>query len=147
MFSPFFIFLFLLFFSLFFSSFFSFPFLPSFFFNLLLPYYNQWALSSRTNLCHTPEPVSPGEKLLHMSSALVFMSCDSVSAAATQGMPLNHPALEARGTFIPGAHGALTIRNSFPSRLPPSGHCTDGKLKHTSSLSEKETYLLSLALA
>lgn len=57
-----------------------------------------------------------------MSGALLFMSCDLVSAAATQGMPLDHLALEARGAFLPGSHGAVTIRNSVPSRLPPSGH-------------------------
>lgn len=43
-------------------------------------------------------PVSPGEELVHMSGALVFV-------AATQGTPLGYLALEARGAGILGPMG------------------------------------------
>lgn len=77
-----------------------------------------------------------------MSGALVFTFDDPVFAAATQGAPLDHLALEARGSCIPGSHGTRTIRDSVLGRLLPSGHCTDSRLKHTPSLAEKEAYLL-----
>lgn len=77
-----------------------------------------------------------------MSGALVFTHGAPAFVATTKGTTLNFLALEAREACIPGSHGTGTIRETVPGRLPLPGCCTDSKLKHTPSISEKEAYLL-----
>ena len=74
------------------------------------------------------------------------MSGVPVSAAAIQGIPLNLLALVASGACIPESHGTVTMRETVLGRLPPTRHCTDSRLKHTSSFSVREASLLVLEL-
>lgn len=67
---------------------------------------------------HTPvlyprKPVSPEGKLLLLASAPVFV-------AMTQGIPLGHLMLDARGNLDPGFHGTIIIR-SFLAGYQPMG--------------------------
>lgn len=73
-------------------------------------------------------------ELLYISSALVFTSGDPFFVAATQGMALDHLALEARGLYISGSYGIITTGKIVLGSLPLPGHCTDNKLKHLHSL-------------
>ena len=73
------------------------------------------------------------------------MSDDLVFVAATQGMPFDHLALVARGAYVFGSHGAVTV-GEIVGRLPPQGNCTDSRFKHNSCLFVKEVYLLVLEL-
>ena len=73
--------------------------------------------ASPPSLLLSRAPISPkGQELLHMSSAAVCMSGDLVSTAATQGMPLDNLALEARGACAPGSH-----RETVLGGVPPQG--------------------------
>ena len=92
--------------------------------------------ASRHHLCVPPllwsrAPVSPGGELLYTSGACVFTSDDLVFAAAIQGKPLDHLALEASGACTPRSHRTVTIRKTVLRRLSSPGHCTDSRLKHT----------------
>ena len=75
-------------------------------------------------LLHCRASLSPGGELLHVPGAPGFI-------AATQGMPLDHLALWARGACDPEFHGTVTIRETVLGRLPLLGHCTDSRLRHT----------------
>ena len=50
--------------------------------------------------------------------------------------------MEAKKTCVPGFHETVTIGDLFLERLPLLWHYTESRLKHTSSPSEKEIYLL-----
>lgn len=50
---------------------------------------------------------------------------------------------EGQGAFIPKSHKTITMRKTVLSRLPLPGHSTESRLKHTSSLSEREVFYLS----
>lgn len=69
-----------------------------------------------------------------------------VSAATTQGTPLDCLTLVARETYVFESHETLTIEETVLGILPLAGHCTDSRLKHTPSVSVKEAYLLVLEL-
>ena len=88
------------------------------------------------------EPVSPRRELLHTCGVQVFIYGAPVSVAATQGLPFDYLALEARGACNPGSHRTVTIRETVLSTLPPPGHSTESRLKHSFSLSVKEAYPL-----
>lgn len=62
--------------------------------------------------------------------------------AATEGTPLDHLDLKARGACDLGTHEIVTIRGTILGRLPLPGHCTDSRLKHVPSVSEKEAYVI-----
>lgn len=94
------------------------------------------------SLFHIPEHQYLPERSFYTYLVPKFLHLMTVFATATQGSPLDHLALEARGACIPGSHGNVTIRDSILGRLPPSGHCTGSRLKHTPSLAEKAAYLL-----
>ena len=72
-----------------------------------------------------------------MSGTLVF-------AAATQEMPLQCLALDAggRAAGVLGSPRIATTGETDCGRLPPPGHCTDSRLKHSPHLSEEQAYLL-----
>ena len=50
-------------------------------------------------------------------------------------------ALEAKGAWLPKSHGTIIIGERILGRPSLPGHCTDSRLKHNPSLSEKEVYL------
>lgn len=74
-----------------------------------------------------------------MSGTLVF-------AAATQEMPLQCLALDAggRAAGVLGSPRIATTGETDCGRLPPPGHCTDSRLKHTPSLLVKRVHSLVL---
>lgn len=84
--------------------------------------------------------VSPRGELLNMFGALVF-------AVSAQGTPFYHQVLEARGACIPVSQGSEIIGETVLGRLLPLGHCTDHRLKHPQSLSERGLLAYSGALA
>lgn len=61
---------------------------------------------------------------------------------AIQGTPLDCLALEAKGACVLKSHETLTTEEAALGRLAPPGPCTDSRLKHTSTLFEKEACLL-----
>ena len=63
-----------------------------------------------------------------MSGTQVFISGDLIFVAATQRMPLESLALEARWACNPRSHYTITIRERVFGRLPPTGHFTDNRL-------------------
>ena len=67
-------------------------------------------------------------QLLHMSGVLLFMSGTLVFVAATQGAHLDHLALVARRTFVPGSRGTVTVRETVLSSLPPPPRAPEKKL-------------------
>lgn len=71
----------------------------------------------------------------------VHVRCPSFVAAAEATPPENLDA-KAGGSCDPGPHETATIRETALGRLPPPGHCTDRRLKHISSVSEKEAYVV-----
>lgn len=87
-------------------------------------------------LPHSKVLVSPREHL-HMTSVLGFTSGGLVFVVAAQGMSLDCLAPVARGACIPRYHRTVAIRESS-CRLPSLGHCTEGRLKHSPSLSVRE---------
>lgn len=89
---------------------------------------------------HQSTSSSRGEPL-HTCGAWLFTSGELVFTAATQRMPLYHPALETE-ELTSWVHGTITIGNSVLGRLLLPGYCTDNRLKHTPILSQKETKLL-----
>lgn len=95
---------------------------------------------------HSPAAVLQGTSISQSRASthiwcLRFYVWWLVFAAATQGMPLDHLALEARRACVPGSHGTVTIGETVLGRLPPQGTASC-RLKCTASLSEKEAYLL-----
>ena len=62
------------------------------------------------HLSHSTDPVSPRAGLLHMSGAPGF-------AAATQGMPLDHPTLEVRGAGVPGSVSTSSAKSVLSRSL------------------------------
>lgn len=50
------------------------------------------------------------------------------------------------GSYVPGSHRTVTIREMALGRLPSPGYCIDNRLKHLTSISVKETCLLILQL-
>ena len=50
--------------------------------------------------------------------------------------------LKTKGVYVIGSHGGITIRDSSSQATTP-GHCTDSKLKHTPSFSDKGPIWLS----
>ena len=103
-------------------------------------------LSLQSTYWHSRMPVLLGQELLHMSSAPVFTSGALVSVVATQETSLDHLALVATGAHISGFHRTVTIEERNLGRLPPTGHCTDRRLKHTLGLSVKEVFTCPGAL-
>lgn len=73
-----------------------------------------------------------------------FKSGAPIFVTAVQGMPLDYLTLVARGASVLRPSEIITSRDIIFGRLPPPGHCTDSKLKHTPSLSVKKDYLLVL---
>lgn len=69
-----------------------------------------------------------------------------VFAAGTQKTPLYHMALVARRACIPGSPRTLPPAETVLEWLPPPGHCTNRRLKHTPDVSVKEAYFLVLEL-
>lgn len=59
-----------------------------------------------------------------------------------QTMPPDHLALVGKGICILGPHGTITIGKIVLDRMPHPGHCTGGRLKHTSSLVKKDNLLV-----
>ena len=47
-----------------------------------------------------------------------------------------------KGICILGPHGTITIGKIALDRMPHPGHCTGGRLKHTSSLVKKDNLLV-----
>lgn len=80
-----------------------------------------------------------GEQL-HRAGVPVFASGALDFLAASQGIPLDHLAMMARGTCNPGPFGIITTRDIILGSLPPTEHYTDVRLKCIHSLSEKEAY-------
>ena len=79
---------------------------------------------------------------LYISGIPVFASGTLVFVAAAQGISLD--CLVARD--VPGSPRTVTIRDTVLGRLPLPGHCTDSGLKHSPSLSVKESCLPVLEL-
>lgn len=50
------------------------------------------------------------------------------------------PASGGRGACVIGSHRGVTIRETVFGRLPPPGHCTDTRLRHTPILFVKKAY-------
>lgn len=73
------------------------------------------------------------------------MSDAPVSTTGCPGLPLDHLALVVRGACS-WPHRTLTTGKTVLGRLAPPGPCTDSRLKHTSSLLGKDSYLLFLEL-
>lgn len=65
---------------------------------------------------------------------------------STQGIPLDHLALEAREACVSGPHGTKTIGKILFISLPPKGYCTDRLMKHIPTISMERAYLLVLEL-
>ena len=80
--------------------------------------------------------------VLHASGALVFMSVALVFVAASQETLLDHLALVTTGAGVSESHNTVTTGEIVLGQLPPPGHCTGSRLRHISSLSMKEAYLL-----
>lgn len=110
-----------------------------------LPHSSQWAPSSNSSYA-----------MLHSASISqkgafidvwywVFTSADSVFMTAAQKIPFDPLALGSLEDCIPGSQGTLTIEEAILGRLAlPQITLQDSRLKHTSSLSEKESYLFCL---
>lgn len=59
---------------------------------------------------------------------------------AAQGILLDPQALVGRGegACVPGSHKTVTIRETIPRRLPPTGHYTDNRQKHIPRFSMRD---------
>lgn len=88
-----------------------------------------------------------GGRALHRASVLVFTSGAMVFAATAQGTPLDYQALVASEACISGSYGITAIGKMAVGRLPPPGHCTDSRTRHTPCLSVQEASACSGALA
>lgn len=75
-----------------------------------------------------------GGKLPCVSVALVFMFATIVFIVATQSIPLDCLALVARRLV----YRTVINGNTILGRSPASGHCTNRRFKHMSSLSVKK---------
>lgn len=79
-----------------------------------------------------------------MSCTPVFTSGALVFTAAVQRLPLHLLALMAIKPCVSRFHRAVMMRKAVLGRLPPSGHCTDSRLKHTPNFSMKEALMTGL---
>lgn len=131
------------------------PFPPLFSFSFLIfLYFFSPSLYGKCHLCTPSPPHSSQGALSSCPPSPVFQSasnsqgtmsvrvrCPSFVAAAEATLPENLDA-KAGGSCDPGSHETATIRETALRRPPPPGHCTDRRLKHISSVSEKEAYVV-----
>lgn len=64
-----------------------------------------------------------------MSGAPVFMPGALVFVTSARGITVDHLALVAMGTWFPGSHRTVTMKETVIVRLPHPSNCTDSRLK------------------
>lgn len=84
-----------------------------------------------TQTRHFPHCLAEAGKCVPPHTLSSCLNKGSGHIQPTQGMPLDHLALGAKGTCIPGLHRTVPIGKTVLGRPPPSGHHTDSRWKHT----------------